>query len=141
MKNDAPIQHADLYGGTEPVRGLFPSRLLERLDSLSLWNTGLTDDDAIALANCEALRRATWIDLSKNRIGERGVEALAASPIFENKVVVNLSGNPYNPGRRASWDYDGSLASSFLPEEGLRIQQRLGRCRKRGIVIAENAAS
>lgn len=123
----APIQHADLYGGSEPVRPLFAAPHLDRLDSLSLTGTGLDDDDAIAIANCEGLRRATWLDLSDNRIGQRGAEALAASPIFENKVVVDLTGNPYDPTRRASWDYDGSLAFSYLPEEGVRIEQNLGR--------------
>jgi uncharacterized protein (TIGR02996 family) len=55
----APIQHADLYDGSEPVRPLFTCPQLGKLDSLSLWRTKLTDDDAIAIANCEALARAT----------------------------------------------------------------------------------
>ena len=123
----APIQHAELYGGTGPIRPLFDSPYLARLDSLSLWRAGLTDDDAVALANCEALRRATWIDLSDNHIGQAGMEALAASPIFENKVVVRLAGNPFDPTRRPSWDWDGSLASSYLPEEGVLIEEKVGR--------------
>jgi uncharacterized protein (TIGR02996 family) len=123
----APVQHADLYGGSEPVRPLFQSPYLARLDSLSLWKCGLDDDDAVALANCEGLQRATWIDLSENRIGKRGIEALAASPIFANKVVVDLHGNPYDPSERAKYDWDGSLAFAYMPEEAQAIEQKLGR--------------
>lgn len=123
----APIQHADLYGGTEPVRDVFNSQHLAKLDSLSLRKAGLDDDDAIALASCEYLQRATWIDLSENRIGRRGVEALAASPIFGNKVVVDLRENPWDPGDRPSWDWDGSLAWAHPPEEGQVIEAQLGR--------------
>lgn len=123
----APVQHADLYGGEGSVRPLFAAPGLARLDSLSLRGVGMNDDDAIELAQCEFLRRATWLDLSDNKIGQRGVEALAASPILANKVVVDLSGNPWDPGDRPSWDTDGSLAWAHPAEEGRVIEERLGR--------------
>lgn len=123
----APVQHADLYDGTEPVRPLFDSPFLARLDSLSLWRTGLTDDDAIAMAACEALSRATWLDLRQNKIGERGVRALAASPYMSNKVVVDLSGNPCDPRERPSYDPDGSIAHVETPDIAIQIERDLGR--------------
>lgn len=123
----APVQHADLYGGEGNVRPLFAAPQLARLDSLSLRNAGLDDDDAIALANCDFLRRAAWLDLSDNKIGERGVEALAASAVFANKVVVMMDGNPCNPCDRPSWDWDGSLAFAHPSRAGARIEEKLGR--------------
>ncbi|HEY4242430.1 MAG TPA: TIGR02996 domain-containing protein [Kofleriaceae bacterium] len=106
----APIQHADLCDGEEPVRGLFAAPGLARLDSLSLARTGLTDDDAFALAECEALRRCAWLDLSHNKLSTKGVTALARSPILATKVVVLLKGNPCDPVELPVLDYDGSVA-------------------------------
>ncbi len=123
----APIQHADLYGGSEPVGPLFASPYLARLDSLNLSRTQLTDDDAVAIANCEALSRATWLDLRDNQIGERGVRALAESPFMANKIVLDLRGNPADPGEQAAYDPDGSIADRGLPPVAIRIEQALGR--------------
>ena len=123
----APIQHADLYGGEDPIRKLFSSPFLARLDSLSLRGTGLDDDDACAMAECEALQRCTWLDLSDNKITVRGLEALAASPIFKNKVIVNMSGNPADPSEEPHYDWDGSIADMSPSPEGDLVEQKLGR--------------
>lgn len=123
----APVQHADLYDGQEPVRPLFDSPFLAKLDSLSLWRTKLTDDDAIAMAKCAALGRVTWLDLRENQIGEKGVRALAESPYMQNKVVVMLGGNPCNPAEEVSYDSMGTVADSGLPDVALRIESDLGR--------------
>lgn len=123
----APIEHLDLIRGTEPVGPLWGSPFLSRLDSLSFSMSQLDDDDAVAIANCEALSRATWLDLSRNRIGERGVRALAESPFMDNKIVLDLRGNPGNPGEEASYDWDGSIADSGFPPIAWRIADALGR--------------
>jgi uncharacterized protein (TIGR02996 family) len=123
----APVQHADLYDGSEPVRPLFASPLLAKLDSLSLWRTKLDDDDAIAIAQCQPLSRATWLDLRDNNISERGVRALAESPYMQNKVVLDLRGNPCDPGEEASYDSQGTVADAGLPEVARRIERELGR--------------
>lgn len=123
----APIQHADLYGGEDPVRPLFDSPFLARLDSLSLAGAGLDDDDAIALAACTALTRCTWLDLSDNKIGARGVEALAASRMMANKVVVIMKGNPCDPVVEPHYDWDGSIADYSSSADAKAIEARLGR--------------
>lgn len=123
----APIQHADLTGGDDPVRPLFQCQLLSRLDSLSLANTGLDDDDAISLAGCTALRRCTWLDLTGNKISTRGVEALARSPMMANKVIVMMDGNPCNPVDQAHYDWDGSIADSTPSPIGVALEAKLGR--------------
>jgi uncharacterized protein (TIGR02996 family) len=123
----APIQHADLYGGREPIRPLFAAPGLARLDSLSLRGTGLDDDDAIAIAGCAALRRCTWLDLSDNKIGERGLEAICRSPIMANKVRILMNGNPWDPVDRPSLDWDGSVADVITPSAGSEMERKLGR--------------
>jgi uncharacterized protein (TIGR02996 family) len=123
----APVQHADLYGGEDPVRPLFASPLLARLHSLSLAGAGLDDDDAIALAGCDALRGCAWLDLSNNRIGRRGVEALARSSMMANKVTVLMRGNPCNPIENVRVDTDGSIADGVLPPVAKEIEASMGR--------------
>ena len=123
----APIQHADLYDGSEPVRSLFDSPHLANLDSLSLWRTKLTDDDAIAIANCEPLSRATWLDLRDNEITLRGVRAMAESPYMQNKIVLDLRGNPFDPGDIPSYDSAGTLADWGPPFEAQQLENQLGR--------------
>ncbi len=122
----APVQHAELTGGERPVRPLFASPLLARLDSLSLAGAGLDDDDAAALAACGALQRCSWLDLSRNRIGRRGVEALAASPIMANKLIVKLRDNPCDPGELLYLDGDGTIADAVMPPVALDIEAKLG---------------
>jgi uncharacterized protein (TIGR02996 family) len=123
----APIQHADLYGGQGPVRPLFAAPGFARLDSLSLRGARLDDDDAIALAQCEGLRRCTWLDLSDNKIGERGLRALVDSPIMANKVEIVMRGNPWDPVDRASLDWDGSIADVIRSTAGDMMEEKLGR--------------
>lgn len=122
----APVQHADLYGGREPVRPLFSSPSLARLDSLSLAGAGLDDDDAEALAACDYLQRCTWLDLSRNKISLRGVKALARSPMMRNKVVVNLRHNPVDPIERPDLDYDGTILNITQSNLAKDIEAEVG---------------
>lgn len=121
----APIQHVDLIAPEGPVRPLFAAPQLARLESLSMVALGLDDDDAEAMAECEALRRCVWIDLRGNRIGYRGVRALAASPYFRDKARVILTDNPVDPGRLPVYD-GGSLADVRDSPAALHIEQALG---------------
>jgi uncharacterized protein (TIGR02996 family) len=122
----APIQHADLYGGEGPVMPLFSSPFLARLDSLSLRGNNLGDDEAVAMANCEFLRRCTWLDLSNNKIGERGLEALVRSPIMANKSQIIMEGNPWDPVDRPSYDWDGSIADVIAGYAASAMESRVG---------------
>lgn len=111
------------------MRPLFDSPCLAKLDSLSSWATRpkLGDDDAIAIADCEALSRVTWLDLRDNSIGDRGVRALAASPYMANKVVLDLRGNPADPGEYVSYDSMGTIAHAALPQLAIDIERDPGR--------------
>jgi uncharacterized protein (TIGR02996 family) len=126
----APIQHLDVTPGQSPGDG-DPARVLgapglERLDSISLAGLGLDDDAAVAVAECAALARATWIDLRDNRIGKRGVLALARSPRFANKVRVLLKGNPCDPIEMPYFDYDGSVADLGYGTDPAELEAELG---------------
>ncbi len=125
----APIQHLDVAAGAAdgpPARVLRVGELA-RLDSLSLAGLGLDDDDAIAIADCAALTRASWLDLSNNRIGRRGVEALARSPIMANKIRIELAGNPCDPVQRPALDFDGSVADVYSPGFPREIEAAVGK--------------
>ena len=121
----APIQHVDLIAPEEPVRSLFAAPQLARLESLSMVELGLDDDDAEAMADCAALRRCVWIDLRGNRIGYRGVRALAASPYFRDKARVILTNNPADPGRQPVHDW-GPVADFRDSPVALDIEHDLG---------------
>jgi uncharacterized protein (TIGR02996 family) len=108
----APLQHLDITRGQadgDPARVLAVAGL-GQLDSISFAGLQLGDKGAAALAECEALRRATWLDLSSNKIKKEGVIALARSPIMANKVFLYLDDNPCNPGEQPSQDWDGTIA-------------------------------
>jgi uncharacterized protein (TIGR02996 family) len=122
----APIQHLDVAPGEGNVRRVFGVAGLKHLDSISLRGLGLGDAEAKALADCEALSRATWMDLSANEIDVPGVVALAGSAMMQNKVVVELVSNPCDPVEQPYFDYDGSLldvSAKFPPKT---IETRVG---------------
>jgi uncharacterized protein (TIGR02996 family) len=115
----APIQHLDVAPGEGDVRRVFGAGGLDRLHSISLWGLRLGDDGAKALAECQALSRATWMDVSNNELSLEGVVALAGAPMMQNKVVVELAANPCDPVERPYFDYDGSLldvSAKYPPE-------------------------
>lgn len=124
----APIQHLDVMPGEAtgaPVR-IASAKILGHLDSISLAGLGLTDDDAPALAACEALTRARWIDLSGNRLGVPGIVTLARSPVFATKVRVILDGNLVDPVEHPFYDYDGSVADVAADIPPAAIEDRVG---------------
>ncbi len=122
----APIQHLDVAPGEGDVRRVFGVAGLEHLDSISLRGLRLGDTEAKALATCERLSRATWMDLSANEIDVPGVIALAGAAMMQNKVVVELVANPCDPVEQPYYDYDGTLldvAAKFPPKT---IETRVG---------------
>jgi uncharacterized protein (TIGR02996 family) len=124
----APVQHVDFCTGETPTGLSFlDAPGLARLDSVSLAGSALDDQDAVALSRCEGLRRCSWVDLSNNRIGRDGIEALARSSVFQSKVWVDTKGNPCDPFEAINVDWDGSIASGTMPAAAREIETALGR--------------
>jgi len=120
-----PLQHLDLIAGDE-LGAALASRWISRVRSLGLPGAGLDDDGAVALAASPHLGRLAWLDLRDNRIGERGMRALAASAALRAIPVVLLGGNPADPSEQLSLDWDGSIASSWLPDLGRELEAAHG---------------
>lgn len=124
----APIQHLDVTPGEAngPPARIVRAKILSRLDSISLAGLGLTNDDAPALADCEALSRATYVDLRDNRLGLEGIEALARSKVFANKVRVRLEGNLSDPVEHPVFDVDGSVVHRGASVPPAKIEDAVG---------------
>jgi uncharacterized protein (TIGR02996 family) len=107
----APIQHVNLHRDPGSLAAVLESPLLRQLSSLALHGNSLTDDDAELIASARNLENLRWLDLSYNQIGERGVEALIASPYMANKDIIRFKDNPcdpvekggYYPGEQDDW--------------------------------------
>jgi uncharacterized protein (TIGR02996 family) len=123
----APIQHIDVTPGSTPLSRILSNIGAGRLDSISLAGRNLTDDDAVALSQCEGIARATWIDLRDNQIGQRGVVALARSSVMKNKVRVMLNGNPCDPTDTPWFDHDGSITRLERKSSSQAIEDAAGQ--------------
>jgi uncharacterized protein (TIGR02996 family) len=78
----APIQHLDLVE-TKPVFAeLMQSPVLARVQTLTLTKNGLGDKEAELLAACPHFRNLLSLDVWGNKIGMPGLEAITASPNF-----------------------------------------------------------
>jgi hypothetical protein len=114
-----PLQHVDFVvrPGEDVERGLlrevFESPWLESVRSIGLRGTGLDDGDAEALSWCASLANCVWFDLRGNRIGARGMSALAASEITRTRYLL-VADNP---------------AEIWLPELAGELAERYGTVR------------
>ena len=125
-----PVQHADVYFGAKAdVRRCLDRHELAQLISVSFEADGIDDDLCATLARCPRLARARWLVLAQNKIGERGAAALAASPIMDNKVVIDLSYNPCDPVEAPAMDFDGSVQGVEQSHFGQDLVKRYGRKR------------
>jgi uncharacterized protein (TIGR02996 family) len=128
----APLAHLDLAVDARDgddagaLRAALTSPLLGRLRTFAAASCGLTDDDAAALAANPAIAGLAWLDLRDNRIGDRGVRALAASAAVRAIPIVLLGGNPCDPGQQVSLDFDGSIADSWIPPAGEALEAAHG---------------
>lgn len=124
----APLQHLDVTPGeaSGPPARIVGAKLLGRLDSISLAGLGLTNADAPALASCEALSRARWVDLRDNDLGLEGITVLARSKVFANKVRVLLDGNRSNPVEYPFVAPDGSVSSRGCDVDPSKIEDAVG---------------
>jgi uncharacterized protein (TIGR02996 family) len=122
----APIQHVDFLisddTGRAAFRRVLDSPYLSSIRSMRIDHAGLTDDDAVVLAASPGLRGCWWIQLASNRIGRRGMEALAASEITR-KSCLSVDDNPGDPGLQHQGDW---IIDSWLPEFGQELEARYG---------------
>ncbi len=103
----APIQHLDLQAPLA-LDAFLASPYASKLSSLAIESqyAGVGDREAIVVAGARQLRGLRWLSLYANKIGEAGVEALAASPYLERCVYLGLGDNPCDPTPSVN-DYDG----------------------------------
>ncbi len=120
----APLEHLDLTSDG-PVLDALAAPRMAQIRSLGLRSLDLGDDDMVALARDARLDRCEWLDLSSNQIGERGVQALAASPRIRSIPVVLLAFNPCDPATQYSDDGSG-YGEMWLPPEGQALEQTHG---------------
>jgi uncharacterized protein (TIGR02996 family) len=72
---------------------------LDELVSLSLCGNDLDDNAVRALARADCWPRLARLDLSRNRLSERGVSDLANSPLAAGLRVLCLAANGISPAR------------------------------------------
>ena len=89
----APIRHLTLEDVRPCADELFQSPLLARIRTLSLRKVQFGDDEARLLAASRHLGKLCWLDLGANRIGQAGLEALAASPNLPDLRVLEFADN------------------------------------------------
>jgi hypothetical protein len=121
----APVLHLDLTGVRPVAAELFGSPLLARIKSLELSGirseNDLGDPEALTLAASPYLGRLEWLDLSNNRIGTDGLEALAASTGLPRLGYLRFDHNAVpDPTPRFADEYD---ATSRV---GRELQDRYG---------------
>src|SRR5262249_19139610 len=94
------------YDSQVPLAGwreLIHSPHLRGLKMLTAGACRLTDDHALALAECENLSGLTALDLSDNVITSAGALAVVQSPFLRNVTRLSLAANDFdvnaeNPG-------------------------------------------
>jgi uncharacterized protein (TIGR02996 family) len=122
----APIQHLNLTSNGPFIPAL-TAPCVGKMRSLVCNNIGLSDDDAIALAERGHLDRCQYLDLSLNKIARSGVAALLANPLIRKMPVVLLTGNPGDPAELVGQDANGNLVLEGLPPDGRDAEARYGR--------------
>jgi uncharacterized protein YjbI with pentapeptide repeats len=102
-----PLAHLDVIGEVPPggIAALLAVARAHPLRSLALVDCGLDDDDALALA-AASWPRLRWLDLTRNRIGERGAEALVAARGWPALVIARMVGNLADPTEVGLTAYD-----------------------------------
>jgi uncharacterized protein (TIGR02996 family) len=124
----APITFVRLTRVKPVLDRLLESPLLARLESLSLADNGLNDDDALRLANCPNLVNIWWLDASHNPIGEPGLRSIVTGPGLRNLWYLGLDGNEFDP--RETFGREGlTISDARLPESGERLEAELGPVR------------
>ena len=125
----APIRRLALQGVAPVVDELFHSPHLARIVSLSLAHQKLGDRGIELLAASPYLGKLVSLDLPGNGITLAGVEAMAASSKLPSLKKVDLGGNPAASVSEivAVDGMDGRTMFPVGSEEGWKLEQRYGR--------------
>ncbi|HVS02792.1 MAG TPA: protein kinase [Thermoanaerobaculia bacterium] len=111
-------------GWWERVRRGEPHPLWGLARTLDLAGRGLTDADALRLAESPALARITRLDLTGNTIGNDGLAALAASAHLAGLRSLRLGGNPATAAGIEALAAGGLRELRSLDLGGLRVGPR-----------------
>ncbi|MBP8808487.1 MAG: pentapeptide repeat-containing protein [Kofleriaceae bacterium] len=93
-----PVAHLDVVGDVTAggIDALLALARAKPIASLSLTECRLGDDEAVAIA-AASWPRLRWLDLARNRIAERGAEALVASRGMPRLILVGFGYNLADP--------------------------------------------
>ena len=112
----APIQHAYLLNAKLVFSQIMNSETLLRVQALTIEDNHLTDHETSLLAANPNIRNLIYLNLSGNKIGEAGFEALTASKYLPKLKVLHLDGNLVeSPVARYSSDGYSTFYEGFGP--------------------------
>lgn len=122
----APITQLRVRNLRPVMAHFFADEHLSRIRSLYLTDCQLEDGDVEVLAGSPQLRNVERLELSFNRIGAAGAEALARSPNLGSLRTLGFNGNRVELLPTASRDWDGSVQSVEVPDLLLDLVKRYG---------------
>ncbi len=99
--------------GDEGIEVLLGMPWLEGVEELVLQGIGLTEKGARLLAEASRLKRLRVLELGENLVRDRGIQALARSPLGGGLRFLGVAGNPFGKA--------GEKALSVLWEKGCEI--------------------
>lgn len=119
----APIQHLNLINAKPVFAEIVQSPFLARVQTLSIVKENLGDEEAKLLASSVHVRGLVYLDLSANKIGQAGLEAITAS---SNLAALKMLHFDYNlvASPVAQWNSDG-VSGLVYQESGGPIQAML----------------
>jgi hypothetical protein len=127
---DVELREVTMQGDPPRWNPLFgsilESPLLLRVRGLHLSHNWLTDKDAACLAASSQVGHMERLDLSYNRIGEAGAEAIWSSPNLQGLKMLGFLGNPVELLTKALADWNGAVVSTETPELQARLLKKYG---------------
>ncbi len=102
----APIQHLNLVAAKPVFADIVKSPLLSRVQTLGLSKNQLTDHEVELLASSAHVRNLVYLGLFENKIGEGGLDAIAASPNLAGLRVLSFDYNLVE-SPVSTWSSDG----------------------------------
>lgn len=124
----APIRQLILLDAWEVVDELVGSPLLDRIVSLSMFQSRLDDRAITKLAASTHLGKLKALNLGFNDIGQRGLDALCASERLPSLVYLNLAGNKVKEPIEEYGEEYGRVVreGAYLDAAGRAVEERFG---------------